>query len=122
MRAEQRPPRRNGVGDGVYEQWKAELGRLGCRLHKDATEHDGVRFVDGRDPHRAVFSSKSEDDKEYEDDTGNGNGDANDDDGVAMDDTAGQKLGSSAWRGTLGGACGVRRGIVGWALKSIPFY
>ena len=68
------------------------------------------------------FSSKSEDDKEYEDDTGNGNGDANDDDGVAMDDTAGQKLGSSAWRGTLGGACGVRRGIVGWALKSIPFY
>jgi len=90
VRAEQRPPRRNGVGEGVYELWKAELGRLDGRLHKDDNEHDGVRFVDGRDPHRAVFSSESEDDEEDEDDTGDGNGAANDDDDVAMDDTVGQ--------------------------------
>jgi len=90
VRAEQRPPRRNGVGEGVYELWKAELERLDGRLHKDDTEHDGVRFVDGRDPHRAVFSSESEDEEENEDNTGDGNGAANDDDDVAMDDTAGQ--------------------------------
>ena len=90
VRVEQRPPRRNGVGEGVYELWKAELGRLDGRLHKDDAEHDGVRFVDGRDPHRAVFSSESEDDEYNEDDTGDGNGAANDDNDVAMNDTAGQ--------------------------------
>jgi len=90
VRAEQRPPRRNGVDEGVYELWKAELGRLDGRLHKDDTEHDGLRFVDGRDPHRAVCSSENEDDEDNEDDTGDGNGAANDDNNVAMDDTAGQ--------------------------------
>jgi len=90
VRAEQRPPRRNGVGEGVYELWKAELGRLDGRLHKDDAEHDGVRFVYGRDPHRAVFSSESEDDEDNEDDMGDGNGAANEDNDVAMDDTAGQ--------------------------------
>jgi len=90
VRAELRPPRRNGVGEGVYELWKAELGRLNERIPKDDTEHNGVRFVDGYDAMRAVFSSESEDEEENGGDVDDGNGAANDDEDVAMDDSAGQ--------------------------------
>lgn len=47
-----RSGRRSGVGEGIYDLWVAELGRIDAVLPNDDEVHAGLRLTDGRDVNR----------------------------------------------------------------------
>lgn len=49
-----RSRRRSGVGEGIFDIWKAELARVDAVLPHDDAVHSGLRLIDGHDVNRAV--------------------------------------------------------------------
>lgn len=51
-----RSRRRSGVGEGIFDLWKAELARVDAVLPHDDEAHNGLRLIDGHDVNRAVVT------------------------------------------------------------------
>lgn len=51
-----RSRRRSGVGEGIFDLWKAELARVDAVLPHDDETHNGLRLIDGHDVNRAVVN------------------------------------------------------------------
>lgn len=79
IKAEIRPARRGGIGEGIYDVWVSEVARLNVFLPSDSEEHNGLVLVDGADPMRgmpgeqdddALMSADEDEDDDGEEDAG----------------------------------------------------
>lgn len=82
IKAEIRPARRGGIGEGIYDVWVSEVARLNAFLPSDSEEHNGLILVDGADPMRGMPGEQDDDAlisaEEDEDDHGGEEGGASD--------------------------------------------